>query len=141
MNYGLDTILSNPYLQGSALMQIQQVIQAAGCEWNQGFMQVVRIWPHGQSLPIAAAKIAPETGMIGYPFPSGEGYVVVKTLFTSSVVYGQKIDISSTIQKACGIWTVFSINHDLESEVLGGQWFTTILATPLNYAYGGAVTK
>ena len=63
--------------------------------------------------------------MIGYPTFDGTT-MMAKTLFNPAIVQGGTVTIQSEVARANGDWIVLSMDHSLESETPGGQWFTTI---------------
>lgn len=132
-NNGVTAILENPCYSGSALSQTRDCIQEAGIEWNQGDNGILAIWPKGGSRGGAIPLVAPETGLIGYPFPSGNGLLGLRTLFNPQINFGAKIEVRSEIAPAVGVWSVCSLTHDLESETPGGAWFTSLVGTPPGY--------
>lgn len=132
-NNGVSVILQNPYFSGSAKTQAEEVVRAAGIEWNHGDMGTLAIWPKGGSRSGAIPLISKDTGMVGYPYPSGQGLVGVKTSFNPQIGFGGKVQVASDIKPACGTWTVQNIVHEIESEMPGGQWFTSIVGAPPGY--------
>lgn len=126
-NNGVEKTLDTPYFTGTIRDQILLVIDAAGCEWNNGDGGVLAIWPRGghrtkiTNIPV----ISPETGMVGYPSYSNIG-VMVRTLFNPNIVFGGQIEIKSSLQQANHIWNVYGLSYTLESETPGGAWFTEV---------------
>lgn len=132
-NNGVSVILNNPYFYGSALSQVRDCIQAAGIEWNQGDNGILAIWPQGGSRGGAIPLISPATGLIGYPYPSGNGLLGLRCEFNPQINFGAKIQVESSIKPAVGIWQICSLVHDIESETPGGAWFTSLVGTPPGY--------
>lgn len=132
-NNGVSVMLSNPYYAGSAKTQAETVVHDADIEWNQGDMGVLAIWPKGGHRKGVPPVISPETGMVGYPYPSGGGLLGLKTLFNPNVAFGGRIEVRSSITPANGVWAIKQIVHELESEVPGGQWFTSLIGAPPGY--------
>jgi hypothetical protein len=131
-NNGVNVMLPETSLNGSALTQVKAVVKAANIEWilDGG---TLAIWPKGGFRAGAVPLISPENGMVGYPFPSGQGLLGLKTLFNPQINFGAQVDVKSSITPANGRWTVVRIEHEIEAEMPGGQWFTTILGTPPGY--------
>lgn len=133
-NNGVSVILPTVYLHGSALNQCTDAIQMANIEWNQGDNGILAIWPKGGARAGNVPLISPANGtLVGYPYPSGGGLLGLKTVFNPDLVFGTKIQVETSITPAVGIWTICSLVHDIESEVFGGQWFTTLVGTPPGY--------
>lgn len=123
-NSGVQGVISNPYLYGD--LRTQATDLAAHIPCNLAIEpDKLAIWPQNGSRGNTAVRIAPDTGMIGYPIHTQTGFTV-QTLFNSSIDYGTTIMVESAIAQANGSWTVYSVIHDLEAEVPGGKWFTTI---------------
>lgn len=132
-NNGVNVRLSNPYFEGSAKSQAEAAVQAAGIEWNACDNGILAIWPKGGSRGGVVPLISPATGMVGYPYPSGQGLLGVKTAFNPNINFGAKIEVDSIIEPAKGLWTICSVEHNVESEMPGGQWYTSVLGTPPGY--------
>ncbi len=132
-NNGVSVIFPKAYYWGSALSQVRDVINDAGIEWNQGDNGVLAIWPKGGSRGGAVPLISKDTGLIGFPYPSGNGLLGLRTIFNPQINFGAKINVDSTITPAKGIWTVCSLMHDLESETPNGAWFSALVGTPPGY--------
>lgn len=120
--------LSTPYFAGSLLQQAQACARAAGINWiaDDG---VLAIWPRGgYRSSVKTLVLSPETGLLGYPTYTLQG-VIAKTVFNPSLQFGAQFKIESSITPANGLWTVFRVTHDLESETPDGAWFTDVEAT------------
>jgi hypothetical protein len=126
------TMIADPYHSGSARSQMKKVADAANVNWTlddgsptNNTRGVLAIWPRTGSRPGAPVRVSAETGMIGYPAFTPQG-IVVKSLFNPAVRFGGVIEVESTIKPACGKWAVISLDHDLNTQVPNGQWFTTM---------------
>ena len=74
--------------------------------------------------------ISPKTGMIGYPVFNSQG-VKLKSIFLPSVVLGGLVQVKdSQIETANKLWTVWTVQHELDSLMPHGRWFTQIGAFP-----------
>lgn len=127
-NSGVSVQISNPYLAGTMLDQLQAVARAGNfnCLLDNGTKAgpTIAIWPAGKSRNSLVPTLSPDTGLIGYPMRTQNG-IQLMTLFNPSIVFGGKLKIESSLVPANGTWEVFRIAHDLESETVGGKWFTT----------------
>lgn len=132
-NNGVTDIIPPIYLAGSAKSQAEELVKLAQIEWNQGDNGTVAIWPKNGSRNGAIPLISPQTGLVGYPYPSGGGLLGLKTLFNPAINFGSQIRVQSSITPACGVWTICQLEHALESEMPGGQWFTSLTGTPPGY--------
>jgi hypothetical protein len=77
-----------------------------------------------------AVLVSPKTGMHGYPSYTIDG-IFVRTLFNPSILFQSTIEVQSELTPACGIWAVQRLDHDLDSLVPHGKWFSSINAYPL----------
>lgn len=125
-NSGVTAKLSNQYLYGSSRDMALRVVQAANIDWNGGDNGVLAIWPKNGSRNGAVPLISKETGMIGYPTFTPEG-IMVRTQFNPSVGFGQQIKVKSDILSE-STWAVFGLSHNLDANVIGGQWQSDIRA-------------
>lgn len=123
-NSGVQTILESPYLPGTLRDQALAVQRAARCNI---FIddQVIAIWPLGETRGGLTLALSPESGLVGYPQFTQNG-IALTTLFTPSLTFGQRIDVTSGLAAANGSWTVAAVQHTLDAELPGGQWFTRV---------------
>lgn len=125
-NNGVQGTFDDPYLAGTAVNQIFQVCSWAGCGSTIDYDKlVIAIWPFGGSRGGTALNVSAETGLVGYPQFTQSG-IKFRLLYTQSVVFGQQIQMTSTLAAASGLWVVLAIAHSLDAEVFGGAWFTDI---------------
>ena len=130
---GVQTLLRNPYLSGTAFQQAAAVADAAGCLWGIDD-DVLWITPAGTGrLGTTLAGQAPEvsvaTGMKEYPTFDKTG-IRVTTLYNPAIKLGGYIVVKSKIQHACGTWLVHSLEHELETITNNGKWESRIKAAP-----------
>jgi hypothetical protein len=131
VNHGVSVQLSNPYFPGSALAQIRECAQAADIYFtiDSGTLE---IWPkNGSRNLLSIPTISAQSGMVGYPMFSSNG-LMVTTMFNPSIKIGGQVQVQSSILPPSGKYTVVQISHSLESITPDGQWFTHILAVPIN---------
>lgn len=123
-NNGVSVILSNPYLSGSYRSQALTAAKAANIDWimDNG---ILAIWPKNGVRKSRAIVVAARTGMVGYPAYTSQG-LMLKTQFNPAIQFGGKIKVESDLEPANGTWSVFTLDHDLESKVPNGRWFSTI---------------
>jgi hypothetical protein len=126
-NNGVTGRLFNPYYDGSARNQARQCVQDAGISWNAGEGGILAIWPKFGSRNGAVPLIAPppQGGMAGYPTFSALG-IDFRTLYDPSIGFGQKVQVQSSLEAACGTYVVYGLQHELECEMPDGKWFSTI---------------
>lgn len=130
-NTGVSTQLSYPYFSGSGRDQAMACAEAGN--FNILFDNTtLAIWPKGGARGGASVLISPDTGMVGYPTWTANG-LVLTTLFNPSIAFGGTVQVDSSITPAKGQWTVFKVDHDLQSETPNGRWFTRLEATVLGH--------
>jgi hypothetical protein len=125
-NNGVDVKLSNPYLHGTLMMQMELVGKAANINWhidgttNNG---TLAIWPKNGSRGGGIPVISPASGLIGYP-SFEHSTIIIRTVFNPLIKQGGQIQIpqSETITAARGNWNVIQIDASLSSQVPDGPW-------------------
>jgi hypothetical protein len=127
-NNGVTTKLNNQYFSGSLKTQAITCVRNAGIEWNSGQLGTLAIWPkngsRGGQVPVIAPP--PEGGMFGYPTYTAYG-IMLRNLFNPAIGFGAMVEVRSSVLTT-GKWKVYGLNHDLDCEVPGGKWESTILA-------------
>jgi hypothetical protein len=123
-NNGVTAQLSSPYFSGTAYEQLKSCARAANIYFTVD-RGTVAIWPKTAARTGDPIPISPATGMVGYPVFSGNG-IGLTTEFNPDLKLGGQVNVNSSITVANGIWNVFSIVHELESEMPGGAWFSHI---------------
>lgn len=156
VNHGVDAVLAGgTYYPGTATQQIDSCARAAGIDYHMG-NQTLSIWPQVVSADNGAAiTVSADTGMIGYPNYS-QGGVLIQTLFNPDVNFRDTIKLeseyapaawvnnnnqlraidgsNSTIPPSNGLWVVQKIEHDLQTELPDGPWFTMMEAQRPEFA-------
>lgn len=143
VNFGVNAKLSNSYFGGSLRDQATRIVEQSGIQWNALEKSVLAIWPPGGSRGGAIPVVSAETGMIGYPSFTANG-IMLKTLFNPSIGLGTRLSVKSSLQtilsraekpsnpaQASGEWVVYKIDHQLESLLPRGKWYSSILAAPI----------
>ncbi|TAN10037.1 MAG: hypothetical protein EPN34_12390 [Burkholderiaceae bacterium] len=126
-NSGVSVILDNPYFSGTDYTQLVACTDAANINFavDRG---VLAIWPKGGSrkaeVPI---PVSPQTGMVGYP-DIGSDRIFLRTLMNPDLALGRRMQVQSDLMPACGIFSIISVIHNVESELPGGAWFTEVQA-------------
>jgi len=126
-NNGVNKKLSNPYLSGTAISQINDIAQAAGiaCAIENG---EVAIWPNGGVRDNEVIEVSKETGLVGYSEYSEMG-IHVKTLFNPNLKNGRKVMVKTDLPQGSGDWYCQVVRHDLSAQMPNGPWFTTAQLT------------
>lgn len=128
---GVQVTLASPYLSGTPRMQAEAVAQAAGINWVIDD-ETLAIWPAGGTRGGLIPLLSPDTGLINYPAFTQNG-LALTVLFTPSITFGGQVQVESSLTPANGTWTVFSVTHELESEMPGGKWFTQLECSVLGF--------
>lgn len=154
-NHGVDAVMTGAVnFPGPATQQIDACARAVGVEYHIG-MDTLSIWPPTVATADQAILISAATGMVGYPNYS-QGGVLVQTLFNPGINFRDTIKLvsdyapaawvnnngqlrevagaASTYPPSNGLWVVQKIEHDLQTEVPGGQWLTTLEAQRPEFA-------
>lgn len=122
-NNGVSVMLSNQYLSGSAVDQINTIANAARipvCIENG----VVSIWPNDGIRDGIEIALGPDTGLVGYPEFTDIGFAV-RSLFNQDIQNGRRVRVhDSQIEKANGAWVAQTVAHELSTLAPDGAWFT-----------------
>ncbi|MES3389895.1 baseplate hub protein [Enterobacter hormaechei] len=124
VNHGVTVQLSNHYLCGTVMAQIQDVATATGIGCRLA-NDTVEIWPDGEFTDEESIILSPETGLVGYPEFDPYGLAVTSS-FNPDLVYGRRVTITSSIPQACGDFGISQCVHSISSKVPGGPWFTSL---------------
>lgn len=119
---GVSVQLSNPYFSGSARTQAKEAADAANVNWtiDDG---VLAIWPKNGSRKQTVVEVKPETGMIGYPSYTAQG-ISLATEWNPAIRFGSTIRVTSDQKPACGLWALYTLEHDLDSKNPHGPWLS-----------------
>lgn len=124
-NNGVALRIPTPYLERSALAQVQVLAGAAGIDYtiDRG---VLAIWTKNGARSGEVPLISAQAGMVGYPSFSSDG-MLLTTLFNPLIRVGGIVHVDSSLSMAHGKWQVRRVAHSLSSEMPGGPWFTTLV--------------
>ena len=125
-NNGVRVILSNPYLPGTAVTQLFAVQDAADFEMTIDD-KVIAIWPKNGKRGSGVTVVSAQTGMAGYPTYDGSS-IELKTLYNPGLLFGGGINVESLIPPARGVWYIWHLVHNLQTQTPGGNWFSEISA-------------
>jgi len=142
-NANINVTLRYPYLWGSVYDQIKELCAAAGINWSV-VNNTLAIWPkngsrsgNGATVPIVSAA----TGLVAFPSYTPNG-ILLKTLYNPAILFGGSIEVQSKLLTAAagtalaaavalpinGVYAVNELDHELESWVPNGKWFSDIQA-------------
>lgn len=121
-NNGVNIKLADSYFYGSPRDQYNTVREHAdiGATISNG---VLAIWPKFQNRSGQPVILQPSDGtLIDYPTFTATG-VQLRALFNPSFEIGKQVTVqNSQIVQANGTWTIYSLDHVLESQTPGGKW-------------------
>lgn len=123
-NDGVSVQISNPYLPGTALDQLQSIARAGDFKYLIDNDTLI-IWPKNGVRKGLIPLISAATGMVGYPSYTQDG-IELTTLYNPSIYFGGIVEVDTELEPAKGRWQVFNVIHELDAEVPGGRWFTYI---------------
>lgn len=131
-NNGVRIHLNDQYLSGSAMAQVNKLAEAAGiaCVLSNN---VISIWPNGGAIDNQAIDVSPANGLVGYPQFTELG-INIKTEFRPDLRYGRTVNVTSSVQRASGLWYCLGNRHELSTLATGGPWFTTATLNKSLYA-------
>lgn len=129
-NNGVSFTLNSPYFAGTALEQVKACARAANIYYTADRGKL-SIWPKTGARPGEPVEINVDKDMVGYPSFSGDG-IGLTTLFNPNLQLGGRVNVKSILPVACGIWNIFKIVIDIEAEMPGGRWFTSVDCYRLN---------
>jgi len=127
-NNGVSVQLATPYFTGSPWEQMKRCAEHGNFNYTiapNGNRKVLAIFPKDGARGGAIPLVSPATGMVGYPSYSTSVYgLELTTLFNPLLRIGGQVKVQSSLEVANGTWRIFNLQHELESEDPGGQWFT-----------------
>lgn len=129
-NNGVSFMLNNPNFSGTALEQVKTCARAANIFYTVE-KGILAIWPKDGQRDGNPIKVDADNDMVGYPAFSSEG-ITLQTIFNPNFELGGRVDVTSILTPACGIWNIYKLSVDLESEMPDGRWFSTIDCYRLN---------
>lgn len=115
--------VSNVVYTGSWIQQMQHACDDYGYQFTLDGNNVM-IAPKGSAYTNAVFNLSADTGMLGYPNIVQLG-VDVRTRYNPSIIFGQQINVTSTLQtQANGTWFINGLAHTLSNQ---GPKFETAL--------------
>lgn len=126
-NNGVQATVTNPYLPGTLMDQFRELAEAAPFDYYFDAKATLVICPPNRSRTgKTAIPVNPQTGLVGYPTLTRFG-VELTVLFSPAIQPGWPIQVSGSVVPGCdGTWFPYAANHDLESIVPNGRWFSRL---------------
>ena len=129
-NNGVSFNLNNPNFSGTALEQVKSCARAANIFYTIEKGKLA-IWPKDGARGDEPIAVDADHDMVGYPAFSSEG-ITLQTIFNPDFQLGGRVNVKSILTPANGIWNIYKLAIDLESEMPDGRWFSTIDCYRLN---------
>jgi hypothetical protein len=121
-NNNAHAIITNQYLSGSLIDQIKTVAKAAAFPFKIE-NNTVYIWSNDGNVDNVIVDVSPQNGLVGYPVYWAQGFYI-KTEFNQLISNGRKINLTSSIPKANGLWDAHVITHEISTLIPDGPWFS-----------------
>lgn len=139
VNDGLTTSLSNCVINGDAISKMKWVADTVGADLviDDGEAHLVpRDGTRSAGASVSASEfqttagvIGPDNGAIGYPSFDAQG-IRFACFFRPDIQIAGYVRVSSSIERANGVWKVYSVTHSLSAnDPAGGPWRTEVAAT------------
>ena len=125
---GVQAKLSNCYLHGTLLTQMRQLAQHAGISWTADVQAgTLAIVPRNQARTTGGLSVSPRNGLVGYPSFTSSG-IALTLAFDPTIKVLSSINVQSDLTPACGSWKIYKVEHEIESQVPRGKWFSYVEA-------------
>jgi hypothetical protein len=140
-NNGVNAKIRYPYFAGSPRDQMLAIVDAALIDWDISLNNVT-IFPRNGYRDSSNITISPGNGLVGYPSIIFQG-IACRVLFNPQLRYGSQVTIQgSSITPANNTWKICKIEHEIDSLMPNGKWFSMLeLRSPILYAQGYGQTS
>lgn len=135
------------YRPEAPLEQLRAVCQAYGLDpVISGDDTIITVSPRGRTDSSASFNLSPQSGMVGYPQPQGNGFLQARAQYNPAFHVKSPVTISGCIVEifggasaasvgnlnasANGSWLINSLTNTLECETPDGAWFSDMLLYP-----------
>ena len=136
---GDDVELQDPVFQGSYWSQITTCADQAGIIAYHDVVNaknVLKIKHLLSNFTSDVITVSPDTNMVGYPVFS-QSFTLTKMLFEPRALMGGKLTISNSfVLPANRDWLIITVEHNIESIMPDGKWFTTCGLMPAGLVQG-----
>ncbi|UMM08412.1 hypothetical protein MKW11_14685 [Gluconobacter frateurii] len=144
-NHSVTETVTNFYGCGTVMSQIDHLARSIGAAYAWDVDGALNVWSKGDSTDPSriTTKINKSTGLVGYPAYNQNG-VAFTCLFNPTLRYRVPIRLESEYLPegwvnnqmgqaiptlpATGVWSPYTITHDIASETPGGPWFSYVSA-------------
>lgn len=129
-NNGVTATVTDMSLGGTTLEKVQNLAFASGTQfWYLPEINTLAIAPRGGGRNADPVRIAPDSGLVGWPTRIQTGGVSFTMLFNPYVQHGAPVTLDTSVASCRGTWYISSMTHRLDSETPGGAWHTDYFAT------------
>lgn len=139
VNDGVTASLSNCVINGDAISKMKWVADSVGADLviDDGEAHLVpRDGTRKAGASVSASEfqatagvIGPDNGAVGYPSFDAQG-IRFACFFRPDIQVAGYVKVQSSIERANGIWKVYSVSHTLSAnDPGGGPWRTEVAAT------------
>lgn len=132
---GVSVKLRNPYFPNSIGNQIREAARTCGLMHSVDCGTLAMWDPNKGRTSLGTVVMSPQTGMVGYP-AFNQASIVIRSIFNPKIKNGTILNVQSSLTPACGNWNVYSVTHEIESQMPKGKWFSTIEANLLKSGGG-----
>lgn len=129
-NNGVTATVTDMSLGGTTLEKVQNLAFSSGTQfWYLPEINTLAIAPRGGGRNADPVRIAPDSGLVGWPTRIQTGGVSFTMLFNPYVQHGAPVTLDTSVASCRGTWYISSMTHRLDSETPGGAWHTDYFAT------------
>lgn len=131
VNCGVSGSLNNPHYHGDLMTQLDRVRIDGNfsISLQNGVLYLYNVGDSIDEDDIHGSPplFARQTGMIGYPQYCSQG-LIINSIFRPEILFGQTVQVLSSIQPACGLWpAMVSLHHELSTLMPDGPWMTQLV--------------
>jgi len=123
-NNNVSKIIYNVYVASTLTEQARELAQMCGFDLyidDKTLAITNRYSPRAGVVP----RVAPDTGLIGYPFFDGI-CVNFQCLFNPAITFGGLVQLNSDLPSCSGEWVVVSVGYELSGEMPSSQWVCNV---------------
>lgn len=122
------TFAGGTTLSGKADENLTRLLHSCGVTWSvqNGALQVLQA---GAALATTAVLLSPQTGLVGTPSVSPEGYILAEALLVPGIFPGGRVKVQCPT--LTGLYTVHNVTHTGDSAAVGpGSWTHSLELRP-----------
>ena len=124
-NRGVDSKVKDLYLNGDTRTKMMKIANHVGATLTIDDKNVI-LAAKGEVHSEAVTEINKDTGLVGYPMLSDDGFTAT-CHFNPGLFVGSLVQLDSIVPRASGRYKVMKLVHSIvANDPDGGDWFTTI---------------